>query len=449
MRVVAVFPLLLAACPGGTTTPAQQNPGPTGNTGQMMTQALNYTHTQVTGCGTKTGNQTVIATKGSEVVFVTISELGTTTACMPSMRPPSQTQNYDLCYGETSGANVATQSVAQLPFVALNGVGLAVAPNGTVAVGYTGGPNGAFRCGGTDMLVVTKSGASFGAAQTLATDSAGTPDASEQMDCAVQNICSSAGADATGYWPALAYSPNNQLNALFRDMHFGFAGDDFGKSDVELVRNGGGVRTIDGAKGGGEYLRAAFTSDGLLSVAFYNGEGATQHNGLWVLRENGAGFEHTLITAEQAGESIGFAVTPAGYHMIAWYSVKDKRLKFADSNDGVVWSEPEDVDTNGNIGLYPSLAFDSNGNAAIAYYRCNDYKPNDDACDQSKDGLYLARRSGSSWTKAKVIGDASIADGLYPAITFAGGKAVIAYQKRVFDPSGNTTSSELYLAKEP
>jgi hypothetical protein len=47
-----------------------------------------------------------------------------------------------------------------------------------------------------------------------------------------------------------------------------------------------------------------------------------------------------------------------------------------------------------------------------------------------------------------VVGDSSIYDGLYSALAFVGGKAVIAYQSGYFDPVAGTSKVSLHIAKE-
>jgi hypothetical protein len=48
----------------------------------------------------------------------------------------------------------------------------------------------------------------------------------------------------------------------------------------------------------------------------------------------------------------------------------------------------------------------------------------------------------------KVIADPSVYDGLYTALAFVGGKAVIAYQSSYFDPVAGASKVSLHIAKE-
>ena len=106
------------------------------------------------------------------------------------------------------------------------------------------------------------------------------------------------------------------------------------------------------------------------------------------------------------------------------------------------------MDSDGVTAYYPSVAFDDSGNPAIAYYRCNDYGAGD-SCDMDKDGLYLARRSARTWGIQKIRGESGVRDGLYTALAFAGGKAVIAFQSSYYDAVAGASKAILRIAKEP
>jgi hypothetical protein len=155
------------------------------------------------------------------------------------------------------------------------------------------------------------------------------------------------------------------------------------------------------------------------------------------------------VAAAKIGEQLGFGVSPAGLHAVAYYDEDMLRLRYVESADGLTWSAPSDVDTDGNTGQHPSLAFDAAGEPAIAYYRCNDYDPRDRNCNQDKDGLYLARRAAGKWIVRKVQAQGGVFDGLYSAVGFVGGKAVIAFQERSFDASSATSIVSLRVGREP
>ena len=74
-----------------------------------------------------------------------------------------------------------------------------------------------------------------GSSRVIATGSMGQVPADQQANC-IQNVCNS--GDATGYWPAVAYppagAPQSAPSVVFRDIHFGFATDDFISSDLNF-----------------------------------------------------------------------------------------------------------------------------------------------------------------------------------------------------------------------
>jgi len=410
--------------------------------------AVPWTLTLVSDCGVNTGDQTAITRTPSGAAFVTLSDAGSTSDCTLPAEPTVQVKNYAVCYGETASGTAATASnVITQSYVALNGVGIAASAAGEVTIAYPGGPISMKRCGSSDLDAIKKpAGGSFGMAATIQADSqANNPSTGPQKDDCVQGVCNKGAA--TGFWPAVTYVGNNPVYA-FRDIHFGFAGDDFEKSDLEYS-HGGTTDTLDVSKGAGDYSHIGTTKDGMVTIVNYNGEGTQVYNGIWALRQSAAGFDRQQITTLRVGEGIGFDIASNDLQGVAFYDPEAKRLKYMETPDGITWTEPEDADTDGDTGRYPSLVYDANNEPAIAHYRCNDYSSTASGCDQSADGLFLSRRVQGAWQTTKIVAEGSINEGLYTAITTIGGKILIAYQKLTFDPSNGSTKRELYLAKEP
>jgi hypothetical protein len=261
---------------------------------------------------------------------------------------------------------------------------------------------------------------------------------------AAQNVCNL--GDATGYWPAVALdSSSGKLGVAFRDLHFGFADADFNKSDVEFARgdNGYSIFTADVARGGGSYIRLGFSPAGKAAIVHYN-----EHlPAVWLDHETDVGWESKQLFVGAIREQIGFAVSSSGLHALAYFDEARQLLAYLESSDGSTWTAVQDVDSDGVTGYYPSLAFDADGNPAIAYYRCGDYGAGD-GCDTNNDGLYLARRRAGTWDIQKVTGKNGIRDGLYTALAFAGGKAVIAFQSSYYDSVTGGSQASLRVAKE-
>lgn len=395
------------------------------------------------------GYQTALAVRGNKLALVTLSSTTSSTPCALEGRQPVAVPSYDLWYAESTGGGAfVTRKVTTEGYLALTGVGLALDAAGTASVAYTGGPAAEGRCGATDLMLRTGGSGGFGAGTMLAAGSQSTALVPDQAASCVQDVCNS--GDATGYWPAIGFRPAggaaNQMAIAFRDLHFGWAADDFQSSDVELYTPAA-ITTIDVSRGGGTYARIGFAPSGDAVVAHYNGERASAQ-GIWVHREVAGQWSAKRVTTARAGEQLGFAVAPNGRISIAYYDPDLVKLSYVESTNGTTWSSPEDVSTDGITGQFPSLAIDAAGEPAIAYYRCNDYHPTNRTCDGNKDGLYLARRSGGVWTSHPVVAAPGAMEGSYPALGFVAGKAVIAHQVRTFDPGTGTTTYRLDVSWE-
>jgi hypothetical protein len=264
-----------------------------------------------------------------------------------------------------------------------------------------------------------------------------------------------------GPWPALAFCGGDTLVA-YRNVHFGFAQDDFAKADVEFARGNGSysITNIDASCGGGTYTRM-LTDDGCQPhIAHYNQfinqcDGCGRHSsGIWVNWNDGSAWQRQNVVPDIAvGYKLGFARAGSRYGL-TYYPPKqskpsvEQKLWFVNSADGVTWDAPEIVDQTGDTGRSPSLAFDPAGRPAIAYYMCrNQYDPSSTDCDSGKDGLKFAVKEGV-WTSKLVKNAPGTYDGLYVSLAYdAGSMPVIVYQSSAFDPSTSTSVNSLVVAR--
>jgi len=406
--------------------------------------ASTFTVFDVSACG-QAGYQTVAAASGGKVVFATLADAGKTAPCPVEGRTGATAEVYDICVILPTAAGFAGTIATSQPYVAKMGVGIALDKSGEPVLAYTGGPAAGFRCGGSDMVMASVSGGNLGTPRTIAADSQSTGMPADQApNCAAQNVCNQ--GDATGYWPSIARDPlSGVLGVAFRDLHFGFADTDFASSDVEFARGDAyAVYTVDVARGGGTYNRLAFSPTGKAAVAHYS---LDYQPAVWLDYETPLGWASQKLFTGKIREQLGFAISPQGLYALAYFDDAKKLLMYRESTDGATWTAAENVDRDGVTGYYASLAFDDQGNPAIAYYRCGDYGVGD-GCDASKDGLYLAIRRQGTWETRKVLGESGIYDGLYTALAFVGGKAVIAYQSNYYDPVAGTSKVSLHVAKE-
>jgi hypothetical protein len=401
-----------------------------------------FTIHDITECGTA-GYQTVAAAAAGKVAFASLATTGQTATCTLVDRTGSGAV-YNICVVLPQATGFSGSIVTTQTYAAMMGVGLALDSSGEPVLAYTGGPSGDYRCGASDLLLAGVSGGKLGTPRTIAagSQSTGMP-ADQAVNCAAQDVCNQ--GDATGYWPSLARDPaSSALGVAFRDLHFGFATDDFASSDVELARGDGyAIYTVDVARGGGTYNRLAFSPAGKAAVVHYS---LDRNPAVWLDLETAQGWTSQKLFTGKIRESLGFGISAQGLFAVAYFEEGLRQLSYRESTDGATWTIAELVDRNGVTGYFPSLAFDDQGNPAIAYYRCAD---SGDSCEASKDGLYLARRrQGGGWQIRKVWGDASLLDGLYPALAFVGGKAVIAYQASYFDPIAKASKVSLHIAQE-
>ena len=417
------------------------------------------------GCGSA-GTQSVAAVSGSTVAFASLAATTKTQTCTISPLGPvetSQVQLWDICYAASvSGGSYTSQIVTSQPYLGPTGVGLALDTGGNPTIAFTGvgSTPAAETCGANDAFVTSMQAGMFGTPVQVSSGSQSNGlVASQAGNCtAEQNVCNL--GDATGFWPAIGFDPSGNAMIPFRDEHYDFANDDWAKSDVEFAEQSGGsysVLTIDVSRGGGTYNRIAFDPAGLPAVLQFDKTG--QSPGVYIDRQATAGsfaaqqgvgaWVSQQISTGQIGEQLGFAISPQGLYAAAYYDQGTSRLLYTESKDGTTWSTPTSVDLNGNTGLYPSLAFDASGNPAIAYYRCNAITSSATDCDPATDGLYLARRTGTVWIPAVVSANPDVKDGLYPALAFVNGKAVIAFQENSYDAISKTNSATWWVAEAP
>ncbi|HEX7508484.1 MAG TPA: hypothetical protein VF550_17035 [Polyangia bacterium] len=388
------------------------------------------------------GYQTVASASGSKVAFASLATTSKTAPCANSAAP---TPLYDICVVLPTATGFAGSIATSQPYLATMGVGITLDKSGEPVLAYTGGPAASMRCGASDMLMASVSGGKLGAPITIAADSKSTGmPADQKVSCAAQDVCNQ--GDATGYWPSIARDPlSGALAVAFRDLHFGAADTDFASSDVEFALGDAyAVYTVDVARGGGTYNRLAFSPTGKAAVAHYS---LDYQPAVWLDWQNAQGWSSQKLFTGKIREHLGFAISAQGLYALAYYDDVNKLLMYRDSTDGSTWNAAENVDRDGVTGYHPSLAFDDQGNPAIAYYRCGDYGVAD-GCDKSKDGLILAIRRQGTWEARKVVGDSGSYDGLYSALAFVGGKAVIAYQSNDYDPVARTSKVSLHIAQE-
>jgi hypothetical protein len=419
------------------------------------------------GCGSA-GTQSSAAVYQSKVGFVSLAPTTMTQTCtiMPMEQPVTdQVQLWNVCYAELNpDGSFTSKVITSQPYTDPTGAGLAYDANGNPNIAYTG--EGAMpsseRCGANDAFIAVNQGGGFAAGVQVSDGSTASGLVAAMMGNCAQNVCNE--GDTSGLWPSIAIDAQGTSYVAYRDIHFGFAMDDYAKSNVDLAEVTGTNYSdleVDVARGAGSYNRVALTPAGLPAVLSYDQTGANP--GVYIdvqlkagnlgAQEATGGWGAAQISNGSAGAQLGFAISPQGLFAAAYYDDASSRLLYVDSMDGMNWSSPQSVDLVGATGFYPSLAFDSSGNPAIAYYRCSNNPAAAGGggttmnCDPTQDGLLLARLEGGTWTVKTVRADPAVNDGLYPALAFANGKYYIAYQITTFNEAEMTSSATWWVAE--
>ncbi|HYO09225.1 MAG TPA: alginate lyase family protein [Tepidisphaeraceae bacterium] len=112
------------------------------------------------------------------------------------------------------------------------------------------------------------------------------------------------------------------------------------------------------------------------------------------------------------------AFDSAGRLHLVYNDREEKNLKYSVRDTKGRWSLVQTIDPGFEAGGWPSLALDASGNPAVAYF------------DGDGGDLKFARQVGSSWHIEKVDTQGSV--GLYPSLVYGrdGGTAIIGYYHR-------------------
>jgi hypothetical protein len=404
--------------------------------------------TQVVTACAQGGTQNALAVAGDGTVGVaTIAQTSLPPHMCGTGSSMTNVAMYQICYAELSGSSLTTAVIDTLPYTTLAGLGIAFGADNHAAVAYLGfTADATLYCGANDLYLASGRASSSFTKTVVATGSQSSWLNPETAANCVGGQCNM--GNVTGLWPAVGFRSSGATAIVFRDIHFGFGLDDYRYSDVEFS-DLSSIKTIDVGRGGGDYSAIAFDGAGNAVVVYANSDGAQSYQGVWINRESNGGQSWTShrITDQVPDARIGFAISSSGLFALAFHAKVSRQLVYLESQDGTTWSTPFNIDLNGDTGQFPSLAFAANGAPAVSYYRCNDYHPGSTSCDPAKDGLYYAVRDGTNWRTQSVVADPQVFDGLYTALGFVGGKAVIAYQTKTPTLTGMPTTT-LSVAKE-
>jgi hypothetical protein len=423
MRSSRLLPLLLAASAfacsgdsepnrsdGGTSDGPKAGDGPN-NTGKTLTWIAPETldenragkYAAIASCGDKIGVAYFRSLKDQPVVQCPATALG------PGAKKPRPAQ--DLYYIEFDGSAWGTPVNIDQTIGPAFGLSLAMAPGSCAPhVGYLGGELSQQECSSSDAVIASSSDSGQTWTKQTVSGSGGT-------------------GDTVGHWMSVAVDGSGAVHSAYRDVHYGFYEQD-GNKKASLWYD---TTKVSGDNGSGVYAMLVFDQSDNPVIMHYNGTEMGTFGGLQIASNKGASWELDQVLAGSTSERPSLATDGSGTFGIAYYKPSKQALHFMESSDLKTWDETQ-VDTNlTRNGEFSSLAFDSQGNPAIAYYLCNDY--NETSCDFTKDGLNYAHRVGTKWKVYEKIDTGDVQRcGEYTALTFdSADEPVIAYKCVAYD----------------
>ncbi|MFB6263787.1 MAG: hypothetical protein ABEL76_09215 [Bradymonadaceae bacterium] len=317
------------------------------------------------------------------------------------------------------------------------GLDLEPSPSGSWSLaGMTGEPVAKYGfCGVNDVALYTRRSAGKWSAET----------AVEESDEAETGHAGSDAGTVVGYWPALAYGPEDEPAIAYKDVHTGSAqSDDFRRSDLEWThRSGGSWRAVpvDPGRGGGHQNAMVFDSEGRALIAYRVPVQSEVESrvGVWVARSGGGGdgWSRVHLFPSKSPTRPAITVDARGRVHVLFYNAERgfpqlatlvAPSAFESTSEG--W-RLDRIETDGrDEGYDPTLAVSPSGRLWAAYYRCGRASGGLGNCRAEEDGLVAARRTRAGWTREVV--DAGGDDGFcgrVPSLAFdANGRPSIAYR---------------------
>ncbi len=356
----------------------------------------------------------------------------------------SQLILWEVMYAEPDNdGNWNAEVVAETDTSGTQGLSLAFDPQGNPAITFMGGIEDALiRCGASSLFLARKTGGSWTASSVADVSASPTAFPEDATSCAeLQDYCNF--GTVVGEWSSLLFH-EGQPAIAFRDIHAGFAQDDYGRSDVELLWAGTRL-AIDAPHGGGNYA----------SLGVWNGQPVVAHAnlqdftkvGLWVVYNDGSAWKRNRIVANgDIGRRVRLGVV-GDRLSIVYHDNKGNKLIYLESTDGDNWARTV-VDQTGNTGRSPSLAFDLAGNPVVAYRHCGEFNPNDPNCQPREDTLRYRVRLGNSWRVTDVRNERGAFDAEYVSVTLDGDNLpAIAYKTSFIDLGSNEQYSRVTVAR--
>jgi len=295
------------------------------------------------------------------------------------------------------------------------GAALGVDSDGEPWVAWVDGEPIDFWCGGHDLVLRGPDGRTEVAVEESGQAATGEP-------------ASDAGS-VVGLWPDLAFDPDGAPIVAYRDAHFGaLQRDDRFRSDLELVRGGGGFthEAVDAGAGAGDHNQVVVDASGRVVVATIlpvvkQGE---DRQGVWVARETDDGWERHRVVAGEVGTDLSLVALPdGGLALAVWIPLEGSAVLYRwDGGAWSDWSRTFLARDGWREGESADLAVLPDGRLVAAFHTCGRLADDPDNCDLADQGPSLAvEEAGGGFRVERIHQEGLASCGREVALASSGG----------------------------
>jgi hypothetical protein len=295
---------------------------------------------------------------------------------------------------------------------------------GKALIGYLGGAMSKQECASSDAL--------------LASSADGKQWTKTNLDAA------GAVGDTVGQWMSVAWDSKGSPHASYRDVRFGVYETD-GEIKASLLYD---ATVVLADNGDGWYTSLVMDATDRPVIVHYNPNHSDVQGGIQVAYNRGTAWATAQLVSGSTAQAPSLATDNKGNFGVAYYD-PDKQALFlqtAGGGDLDRWSGSQVDRTLTNNGQFASLAYDSYGRPAVAYYRCGKYGQK--TCDLNRDAVMFARLVQGKWEIHEVDTGDNQRCGTYASLAFAAdGDPVVVYKCTAYDNLASAWVETLKVAR--
>jgi len=206
--------------------------------------------------------------------------------------------------------------------------------------------------------------------------------------------------NVVGLWSSVAYDGFDHPGISYQDLGNGIDYQDFHLRDLKFAYFTGTTWLIETVEedGGGYYTKLFFDQEDQPAIA-YCGNKDEDSQPVKFAHRGDYGWEiHTVDAAGECAEgSLSARMRPGGGFGIAYYDERFQDLKYA-TYFGGFW-HIDTIESHNKVGKYCSLAYGTNGEPVVSYYYCG--RATDTDCQGGGD-LRVARHTQTGWVVENV-----------------------------------------------